>query len=252
MTAQLYAIISVILVSLISFIGVLFLSFNSEKLSKVLLYLVSFAAGAFFGDIFFHLLPEAGDGAVGWSRLASLYSMSGIVFLLIVEKFIYWRHCHYPTTKDHPHPFALMNLIGDGIHNFVDGVVIGASYLVSVPVGVATTIAVILHEIPQEIGDFGVLLYGGFSKRKALIFNFLSAAAAIAGTLAVLAAHIYIDAISDVLIPFAIGCFIYIAGSDLIPEIQKEGNIAKSYMQVILFILGIAVMAGLLLFENKM
>ncbi len=247
--SSLYALASVLLVSLISLIGVAFLSLNSERLKKVLLYLVSFSAGAFFGDIFFHLLPEAGVGSGGWDRMASLYSIIGIVFLLIVEKYIHWRHCHYPTTKNHPHPFAVMNLIGDGIHNFVDGMVIGASYLVSIPVGIATTIAIILHEIPQEIGDFGVLLYGGFSKRKALLFNFLSATAAIVGTLAVLVAHVYMNAISDMLIPFAIGCFIYIAGSDLIPEIQKEDNLAKSYMQVILFILGSAVMAGLLVFE---
>jgi zinc and cadmium transporter len=248
-TSSLYALASVILVSLISLIGVAFLSLGNERLKKILLYLVSFSAGAFFGDIFFHLLPQVSGGSGGWSRMASLYSVIGIVFLLIVEKYIHWRHCHYPTTKNHPHPFAVMNLIGDGIHNFVDGMVIGASYLVSIPVGIATTIAIILHEIPQEIGDFGVLLYGGFSKRKAMLFNFLSATVAIAGTIAVLVAHLYIDALNSALIPFAIGSFLYIAGSDLIPEIQKEDNLAKSYMQVILFILGIAVMAGLLVFE---
>ena len=246
MTIWFYAIVSVIIVSCISFIGVAFLSLNAKILERALLYLVSFAAGAFFGDVFLHLIPETVNGSGGWSIAFSLYSLAGIVFFLIIEKFIHWRHCHYPTSAEHPHPFAMMNLIGDGLHNFIDGMVIGASYLVSIPLGIATTIAVILHEIPQEIGDFGVLLHGGFSKKKAIMFNFLSATASIIGAIASLLVSAFTPALIDILIPFAIGCFLYIAGSDLIPEIQKEPALAKPYAQVLMFILGICLMAVLL------
>ncbi|MBI5354886.1 MAG: ZIP family metal transporter, partial [Candidatus Aenigmarchaeota archaeon] len=168
-----YALASVFVVSVISLIGVATLSINAERLRGILVYLVSFSAGAFFGDVFFHLLPEAAKN--GFTFSVSLYAISGISFSFVVEKIIRWRHCHLPTTEEHPHPFAMMNLVGDSIHNFIDGVIIAASYLVSVPLGIATTLAVVFHEIPQELGDFGILLHGGFGKRKAVLYNFLTA-----------------------------------------------------------------------------
>src|SRR3989344_5572339 len=161
-----YTLISVLIVSLISLVGVLTLSLKASTIKKWLIYLVSFSAGALLGDVFIHLLPEIAEEP-GFGLDISLYILSGILFSFIVEKVINWRHCHHPTTKEHPHPFVLMNLFGDFLHNFVDGLIIGASYLASIPVGIATTIAVVLHEIPQEIGDFGILLHGGFSKNKA-------------------------------------------------------------------------------------
>ena len=243
----LFSLISVLAVSLVSFVGVAFLSIKAERLNQILLYLVSFAAGAFFGDVFIHLIPEIGE--TGFTLKNSLVSLGGVVVFLIIEKLIQWRHCHHATTEDHPHPIATINLIGDGVHNFVDGLIIGASYLIATPVGIATTIAVILHEIPQEIGDFGVLLYSGMSKKRALFFNFLSAATAILGTLIALLGSIYIKTITNALIPFAIGSFLYIAGSDLIPEIQKETNTQKSLIQIFAFIFGIAIMALLLILE---
>lgn len=243
----LFSLISVLAVSLISFIGVAFLSIKAERLHQLLIYLVSFAAGAFFGDVFIHLIPEIAE--TGFTIKTALASLGGVVFFLIIEKLIQWRHCHHPTTEEHPHPFATINLIGDGVHNLVDGMIIGASYLIGTPVGIATTIAVILHEIPQEIGDFGVLLYSGMNKKRALFFNFLSAATAILGTLIALIASIYLQTITAVLIPFAVGSFLYIAGSDLIPEMQKETNTKKSLIQISAFIFGIALMALLLLVE---
>src|SRR3989344_3424132 len=175
-----YTILSVLIVSIVSLIGILALSIKTDKLKKILIYTISFSAGALFGDAFIHLIPEAVK-ETGFGLKTSLFILLGIIFSFIIEKFIHWRHCHLPHSKEHIHPFAVMNLLGDGIHNFIDGIIIGASYLASIPTGIATTIAVILHEIPQEIGDFGVLLQGGFSKSKALAFNFLTAATAILG-----------------------------------------------------------------------
>lgn len=140
-----------------------------------------------------------------------------------------------------------MNLIGDGVHNFIDGLIIGVSYIVSIPVGIATTIAVALHEIPQEIGDFGVLLHGGFSKAKALGLNFITALASVIGAVIALLANVYFKNIEIFLIPIAVGGFIYIAGSDLIPELHKEFTLKKAILQLIAFTAGILVMAALLL-----
>ena len=144
-----------------------------------------------------------------------------------------------------------MNLIGDTMHNFIDGLIIGASYLISIPVGVASTIAIIFHEIPQEIGDFGVLLKGGYSKTKALLLNFITALSAILGVLIALIFAVKVNGVVDFLIPFAAGNFIYIAGSDLIPELHKEecNNEKKDLLQMIMFVLGIIVMSLLLFLE---
>ena len=241
-----YSLVSVFIVSLISFVGLLTLSIKIDKLKKILLYMVSFSAGALFGDAFIHLLPEI-IKEVGFGVNISIYIMSGIGFSFIIEKFIHWRHCHIPNSKEHVHPFAMMNLFGDGVHNFIDGLIIAASYLVSIPVGIATTLAVILHEIPSEIGDFGVLLHGGFSKGKALFYNFVTALAAVLGAIVSLSISSYVENITVFLIPFAAGGFIYIAGSDLIPELHKEVDIKKSLLQFISIVLGVSVMLFLLL-----
>ena len=240
-----YSLISVLIVSSISFLGVFTLSMQADKLRKILLYMVSFSAGALFGDVFIHLLPEV-IAEFGFGVNISIYVMFGIGFSFIIEKFIHWRHCHIHNVNEHVHPFAMMNLYGDAVHNFIDGVIIAASYLVSVPVGIATTLAVILHEIPTEIGDFGVLLHGGFSKGKALFFNFLTALTAVVGAVVSLVISSYIENITVFLIPFAAGSFIYIAGSDLIPELHKEVEVKKSLMQFITIVLGVLVMFLLL------
>ena len=243
----LYSLLSVILVSLVSFIGIFTLSIKEKTLKKILIYFVSFSVGGLLGDAFIHLLPEA--IRLNSEINLSLYILLGIIISFGVEKFIHWRHCHIPTSKEHPHPFVLMNLIGDSTHNFIDGLIIGASYLTSVQIGIATTIAVILHEIPQEIGDFGVLIHGGFKRKKALILNFATALTAIAGTIISLLIGSYVENLTNVLIPFAIGSFIYIASSDLIPELHKETNPIKSVMQLIMLLAGIGIMYLFLLLE---
>lgn len=245
----LYSLLSVFAVSLFSLIGIFAISMKTETLKKFLIYMIAFSAGALFGDAFIHLLPEITE-EIGFGLNVSLYILSGIAFSFIIEKVIHWRHCHHPTTTDHPHPFALMNLFGDAVHNFIDGLIIAAAYLVDIKVGVATTLAVILHEIPQEIGDFGVLLHGGYSKGKALFMNFLTALAAVLGAIIALILSFYIDGLTAFLIPFAAGSFIYIAGADLIPEIHKETKAYKSFLQFLFFLLGIGAMMLLILAEG--
>ena len=244
--AWLYSIASVFAVSLISLVGILTIRMDAERLKKSVFYLVGFAAGALFGDAFIHLLPEAVE-TFGFGIEISLSILAGIAFSFIVEKFIRWRHCHIPTSEEHPHPMATMNLVGDAVHNFIDGAIIAAGYLASFPVGFATTMAVLFHEIPQEIGDFGVLIHAGVPGKKALFLNFVTALTAIAGAVSVLLLGSLVDKIEFFITPFAAGMFIYIAGSDLIPELHKrEENLAKSFFLLLVFCAGIAAMALLL------
>lgn len=240
-----YSLASVLIVSLISLIGVLTISIKPKKLNKFLIYLVAFSAGALFGGAFLHLLPEVIE-QFSYTLNFSYLILGGVVLFFILEKVIHWQHCHFPHSKGHVHSFAIMNLMGDGFHNFLDGLIIGASYLVSVPSGIAATIAVGFHEIPQEIGDFGVLVHGGFSKTKALVLNFASALVAVVGVVIALSLSNLVEGIQYYIVPVAIGGFIYIAGSDLIPELHKKFTIKSAFLQLIAFVSGILVMAGLL------
>ena len=243
---RLYSLISVLIVSLISLIGIFALGIKTENLKKVLLLLVSFSAWALLGDVFIHLFPELIRSG-SWTIRTSLFILAWIFFGLFTEKVIHRNHCHMPITKTHVHPFAIMNLVWDTVHNFIDGLIIWASYLVSIPVGLATSIAVLFHEIPQEIGDFGVLVHGWFSKKKALMINFLTALSAVLGVIIAVLLGSYVLHLTSFLIPFAAGSFIYIAGSDLIPELHKHNWLAQIFGQLIFFLLGIGVMMCLLL-----
>ena len=256
-SALLYSVLSTALVSLVALVGLITISLKRNWLDKVLFILISLSAGALLGDVFFHLLPEMvkerGELTVTISSLVLL----GIVGFFILEKFVIWHHHHSIETPDehahqrhgHDHSLGTMNLIGDGLHNLLDGMIIGASFLISPVVGVGTTIAVILHEIPQEIGDFGVLIHGGFSRTKALLLNFLSALTAIAGAVIALLLGSVMQNATLFIAPFAAGVFIYIAGSDLIPELHKEDDALKSFIELIAFLIGILVMLALLLIE---
>lgn len=256
----LYALVSVFVVSIISLIGVFTLGINVEKMKKILIYLISFSAGALFGDAFIHLFPEIIKDQ-GWTLNVSLYLLSGILIFFILEKIVHYQHyhCHgeecekelqeeVHESKNHKiHSFAYMSLIGSSLHNFIDGMIIAASYLISIPVGLATTIAVVLHEIPHELGDFSILIHGGFTRNKALFINFLSALIAFLGMGVTLLLNSSIGNLKLILIPIAAGGFIYIAGSDLIPELHKESGLRTSIVQVVTFIIGILLMAVLLM-----
>jgi zinc and cadmium transporter len=233
--------LSIFIVSLISFIGVFTLSLSNKLLKKSLLFLVSFAAGALFGDVFIHLLPELTE-KIGFNLTVTFSLLSGILIFFILEKFLHWHHCHDNECEVHNKPLAFMNLAGDALHNFIDGILIAGSYLVSIPLGIATTVAVIFHEIPQEIGDFGVLLHSGFSKAKALGFNFLISLTAFLGAIFTFFIGPLIENFTSFIIPITAGGFLYIAGSDLIPELHKETKISSSLLQFLGLILGIFVM----------
>lgn len=201
--------------------------------------LVGFASGSLMGGAFIHLLPESLEKT---GQAVFYYVIVGMVFFFVMEKFLYWRHCH--EGKCPIHIFAYVNLIGDGIHNFIDGMIIAASFIISHDLGIATTLAVIFHEIPQEIGDFGVLIYGGFGKRKALAYNFVSALAAIAGAL-ITYNLAYIQGMEQFLVPFAAGGFIYIAATDLMPELHKKYGAKESLIQLAAILTGIGLMSAL-------
>lgn len=242
MELWIYTIVSVFIVSFISLIGIFTLSLKKEKLKKILLFLVSFSAGGLFGDAFIHLLPESFK-KLGANLTTSLYIILGILIFFSLEKFVRWRHCHITASKEHLHPIVTMNLVGDIVHNFIDGMIIGGSYIVSIPVGITTTIAVILHEIPQEIGDFGVLVHGGLTVNRAIIFNFLSALAAVLGAIISLVIGPHVEGFALFLLPITAGGFLYIAGSDLIPELQHDVKVSTSLWQFMLIILGVGIMA---------
>jgi len=241
-----YTLISVIIISLISLIGVFSLSFEIEKIKKVSLLLVSFAVGGLFGDAIIHLLPETFK-EMGFGLLPSLLILSGILLFFVLERFLRWQHCHEIDCPDHRKDVANIILIGDAVHNMIDGMIIAASFLTNIPLGLATTIAVIFHEIPSEIGEFGVLIHSGFSAKKALLFNFLSGLTAILGAIIVLVLGPKINDFSLFLLPITAGGFLYIAGSDLLPELHHDVKLSTSLWQMILIISGISIMASLVL-----
>ena len=246
-TIWLYTILSVLIVSCVSLIGVATIAISIDRLKRLLLVLVSFAAGALLGDAFIHLIPQAYEQSN--SLVIPFLILLGILLFFIMEKILFWRHCHVPTSEDHPHPLATINIVGDSVHNFIDGMIIAGSFLVSVPLGVTTTIAVVLHEIPQEIGDFSILLHAGMTKRKALYFNFLSGLVALVGAILILIVGNSVDMLIKWLVPFTIGGFIYIATADLLPELKKETGLKKSFIQLASLLFGIGMMALFLLIE---
>ncbi len=250
MKVWIYTLVSVSIVSLISLVGVFLLSFDQKRLKKILLYLVSFAVGGLFGDALIHLIPESFE-QLGSSLATSIYIIVGILLFFILEKFLHWQHCHIPTSKEHIHPVATINLVGDAFHNLMDGILIGASFLAGPHIGITTTIAVILHEIPQEIGDFGILIFKGLSIPKALMLNFLSGLTAILGAVISLTIGPHVAGYSAVLLPITAGGFLYIAGSDLIPELHHGSDVTvkMSVMQFVCIVLGVAVMALLTFIE---
>lgn len=243
----LYTLVAVFFVSVLSLFGAVVMIIKQKFVKKVLIFMVAFSAGALLGDVFLHMLPELAQTG-DLTLTSSIYILLGILLFFILEKIIHWRHCHNTECKDHPKPLATMNLVGDAAHNFIDGILIAGSFMLSIPIGIATTVAVILHEIPQEMGDFGVLLHSGMKPKRALMFNFLSALTAVAGAVIVLVIGQSID-ITGMIIPITIGGFIYIANADLIPELHKETKISQSLIQVVSFIVGAGIMYLLLFLE---
>jgi zinc and cadmium transporter len=235
-----YALSAALIISIISIVGIFFVGIRGNKLNKILLVLLSFSAGALLGGAFFHLLPEAIE-EFGEPHNIFKFALFGMAGFYILERVLRWHHCHEGKCDTHKH-LGVMNLVGDGVHNLIDGIVLASAFVVDVRLGVAVAISIAMHEIPQEIGDFGVLVYAGFSKFKALMYNFLSAAFAILG---VVIGYILVDKVESInmfLLPFAAGGFIYIAMSDLIPELHKESSFKKSFLYFVVLIIAVLFM----------
>lgn len=233
-----YIILATFIVSLFSFVGVVSLALNEKILNRILLVLIGLSAGALMGGALLHLLPEAVEASDGLD--VYLIVLVGFILFFLIEKVLHWRHCHKGQCD--VHTFHYMNLVGDSIHNFIDGLIMAASFVVSLPLGITTTIAIATHEIPQEIGDFGVLLYGGFSKKKAIVMNFFVAVTAVFGGIVGFFVSSFVEDIVVYILPFAAGGFIYIAATDLVPEIRKELNMKKYMATLVVFICGILIM----------
>ena len=226
------------LISLCVWLAVIFLYFKKDTLNKITIFLVSLSAGALMGGAFIHLLPEAAS-EVEINKLF-LMVLVAFIFFFFMEKLLFWRHCH---KEECPvHTFGYMNLFGDALHNFIDGLVIASTFLIDFKLGLATTFAIAIHEIPQEIGDFGVLIHAGFNKKKALIINYLVALTVVLGGIVGYFISFSLHNIIPYLLPFAAGGFIYIAASDLMPELRKEKNLVRSINSFLIFILGIILM----------
>jgi len=251
--ANVYAVISVLIVSAVSLIGVFTLSLNAATVRKYVFAFVSLAVGALLGDAFIHLIPEAFE-SIPNTTMVSIAVIGGILIFFVIEKFLHWHHHGEENDIERHaiHPVGKMVLASDGIHNLLDGFIIGVSYLASIEVGIATTVAVILHEIPQEIGDFGILLHSGYTKSRALFLNFLSALLAILGVVIALILGETASSFITWFMPVAAGGFIYIAIADLIPELHKaEKVVRKESLQIIMIIIGVAAMIGLLSLERE-
>jgi len=247
---EIYAIASVLGISLISLVGVIALSIKKKLLDKILFVLIGIAVGAFFGDALIHLIPES------FSKLnrveGPFYVLLGIVIFFSLEKFLRWQHTHDTHIEDHDtcvHPIGPMVIFSDGIHNAIDGMIIAASYMISIEVGIVTTIAVVLHEIPQEISDFALLLHAGYSKAKAILFNFLSSSVSILSAILTLFVLNTAENILPAMTAFAAGGFLYIAGSDLVPELHKRKKMRDSFIQLLSILVGIGIMFALLLLD---
>lgn len=240
-----YVLLSTVFVSLLSLAGLVLIWVKEEPLGKFLEYLVGLAVGCLLGGAFLHLLPESLESK---DPSVYIYVLAGIMLFFLIEKVLCWRHCHLGRCD--AHNFTSLSLIGDGVHNFVDGTVIAASFVTDIRLGLATTVAVAAHEIPQEIGDFAILVYGGFSKSKALLYNLLSGIAAVAGGVTAYFAFAQISWLKVFLIPFTAGGFIYIALVDMVPELHGKAKGKKIMAQTVSVIVGLCIMWSLKLLSG--
>ncbi len=229
------------LVGLISLTGIVFFV-TKTNINKLTFYFVSLASGTMLGSAFLHLIPEALEQNTHRTLMAVC---GGVFFFFILEKLLVWRHCHsHPFSHDHHRPTAArMVIFGDAIHNFIDGAIIASSFLVSREVGISVTAAILLHEIPQEIGDFGILVHGGYSMKQALGINLITATTAIFGSIIT---YFFLEAApfsQTILIPFTAGGFLYIALADLIPQLHEQTTIKETLGQIALLASGFGLMA---------
>jgi len=240
--------IAVTIVSLVSLTGVAFIFLRKKTIEKIIFPLVAFASGSMLGAAFLVMLPES-LGDLGSPNLTFSVVLIGIIAFFVMERILFWHQCRYNIC--HSHPYIYLTIFGDSVHNFVDGMVIAGSFMlgaapggINMPLGLLATVAVVVHEVPQELGDFGILLYGGLTMKKALIYNFASALAAIAGAIIAYFSLSFIN-YSALLVAFAAGGFIYVSAVNLIPKLHEEHANKKFAIQLLLFLVGIALIQAL-------
>jgi len=238
-----YILLATLLNGFMALVGAVALVLPKKSADALVKSLVAFAAGALFGGALFHLTAESLE-EIGSFQTFGLLTLGFIIFF-VLERYLWWHHCHEGGCE--VHPVSYLVLIGDAIHNFIDGVIIAASFLISVKVGLITTLLILLHELPQELGDFAVIVDAGFSPKKALFYNFLSQMTAVAGALASYFALLTFN-LTSYLLPIAAGGFLYISASDLIPEVHRHSEEGRALLYFFLFIVGISVMVGLKFF----
>ena len=234
---EFYIIVSVLTVSLISIFAIITLYFNSKKYNTLIILMVSLAVGTLLGEVFLHILPESFEhqGVLKTGLLA----LFGLLSFFILEKYLMWRNLK---NKNKLKTVGQMSLFADGICNFTDGFIIGAAYLVSIPLGVATTFAVCIHEIPQEIGEFGILIKSGFTKTQAVLFNFASASIAVIGALVAIYIGFRFNNTSHLIIAFGAGAYIYILGFGLFPLLRKEFKTTRAGAHFLAMGIGLGIM----------
>lgn len=245
-----YIILSVLIVSFSSVIAAIPLLLKKKVSKHTQLFLLSVSVGVLLGSVFIVLLPEAVSHK--YTLGVALNVLLGFLIMFIIEKFVHFHHSkkheHDEFGHSHAYSIAPLNLIGDGIHNFVDGMVIAGSYAVNTTVGIAATISVLFHELPQEIADFGVLLYSGFSKKKALFFNLMSALTAVLGAIFGIFLTGKMHSFTEFILPFAAGNFLYIAASNLLPELHRHCKLRETFVHVLAILIGITIIVVVTLF----
>lgn len=230
-------IIATVIVSLFAFVGLLTAYKKIDQKAIQLKWIISLAAGALLAVTFLDLLPEAVDMAD--SHKVMLTVLLTFLGFFIFERILHWHHCHCSEEKKARHKTAVSNLFGDAFHNLADGFLIASSFLIDRDLGIMTTIAVILHEIPQEISDYGILIYAGYSRQKALLLNFAFATTVIIGGVL----FYYFGQTFEGAVPYmaaiAAGSFIYLAAADLIPELHHEKSRKQIVLQTIWLLVGV-------------
>ena len=241
-----------LIVSMASLSGLFVFWLSPERLVRTVPYLVALAVGVLLGDAFIHLIPDAVNRHGSVSQVC-LITLLGVFVFFILEKFVRWRHDHslqYAQLETDVRPLAKMNLVGDAIHNFVDGILIGGSFLADPAIGVTTTVAIIAHEIPQEIGDVGALVYGGYSPKQAVLYNFYCSLTVVVGAVFTLLLSQLAESSLIFLLPVAAGGFIYIAATDMIPALHEHSSLINLLGQSAIFGLGIGFMQSIIVLEN--
>jgi zinc and cadmium transporter len=246
MSPLIYSLLSTLVVSSISLIGLILIFVKVKNLQKITLFLVSFAVGGLLGDAFIHLIPQSFEFFKDKST-ASIFILIGILIFFVMEKILRWHHCHEINCHQEEKHVITLNLVGDSVHNYIDGALIAASFQISTFVGLTTTLAVILHEIPQEIGDFGIFIHHGVSVKKTIFYNFISGLTSLLGVFTI---FLFNYDFSSYIIPFTAGGFIYLALTDLTPELHRhDPKISIALTQLFSIILGLSLMFCLLFLE---